>query len=95
MGEFSTSRTSKFDRLFKALVRAHVPVVGKFREMLDILETDPHNLSRQYKIKKLVDMDDGCWRLSVGVYRIRYDIEGKVVKLKSIRHRRDSYRHTS
>lgn len=92
MHVFIIDESTKFERLLETLVKKHVPIVKHYDEIILILEADPYNRSRQYKIKKLVDAEDGQWRLSVGAYRVRYDIEGRRVKLKSIRHRRDSYR---
>jgi mRNA-degrading endonuclease RelE of RelBE toxin-antitoxin system len=34
----------------------------------------------------------GQWRIRVGDYRIRYDIEGNRVLLYRVRHRKDIYR---
>lgn len=90
---FTLGETKRFRRLLDGLIRKHVPIIAYYEDAVAVLETDPYNHSRQYKIKKLTNINtgDGCWRLSVGEYRIRYDIVGTVVTLKLIRHRRDSY----
>jgi mRNA-degrading endonuclease RelE of RelBE toxin-antitoxin system len=54
--------------------------------MLEALETDP------YQGTKLTNVSVGAWRVRVGDYRIRYDIEGNQVFLYRVRHRRDIYR---
>ena len=41
---------------------------------------------------KLKDVEIGQWRLRVGDYRIRYDIDGDKVVLHLVKHRRDIYR---
>ena len=42
--------------------------------------------------KKLVGKTDpGRWRFRVGDYRVRFDIEGRVLLLYRVRHRREIY----
>jgi mRNA interferase RelE/StbE len=42
--------------------------------------------------KKLVGKTGpGCWRFRVGDYRVRFDIEGSVLFLYRVRHRREVY----
>ncbi len=93
MADFSVDVTSGFRRMIKVLARQHVPVIREYEQAIGILAHDPYNLSRQHKIKKLTDVPfgRGQWRIRVDKYRVRYDITGKTVILKSIRHRRDSY----
>jgi mRNA interferase RelE/StbE len=55
-------------------------------DMLEALERDP------YQGTKLINVSLGAWRVRVGDYRIRYDIEGNQVLLYRVRHRRDIYR---
>lgn len=43
-------------------------------------------------VRKLSATKIGVWRLRVGDYRVRYDIEGDEIRLHTIRHRRDAYR---
>jgi mRNA-degrading endonuclease RelE of RelBE toxin-antitoxin system len=64
-----------------------------FEELLYALRADPQNRSGRHKIKKLIDVKrgDGQWRIRSGVYRLRYDIDGQIVTLHSISHRRDAY----
>jgi hypothetical protein len=49
----------------------------------EVLAHDPHNRTRQHHIKKLQGTpdDEGQYRLSIGRWRFRYDIMGKVVLL--------------
>jgi mRNA interferase RelE/StbE len=55
-------------------------------EVLEGLQEDPN------RGRKLTNVRIGQWRIRVGDYRIRYDIEGTRVLLYRIRHRRDIYR---
>ncbi len=43
--------------------------------------------------KKLTAIEIGKWRTRVGNYRIRYDVEGDLILLYTIRHRKDIYKH--
>ncbi|HEX2276564.1 MAG TPA: type II toxin-antitoxin system RelE/ParE family toxin [Candidatus Tectomicrobia bacterium] len=53
---------------------------------LEALQQNPYQGSR------LTDVRIGQWRIRVGDYRIRYDIEGDRILLYRVRHRRDIYR---
>jgi mRNA interferase RelE/StbE len=59
------------------------------RRVLTALETLEQN---PYEGTKLTNVTLGAWRIRVGEYRIRYDIEGTQVLLYRVRHRRDIYR---
>jgi len=45
-----------------------------------------------YQGIKLTSIEIGKWRIRIGNYRIRYDIEGNKVILLRILHRKDIYR---
>ena len=91
---FSIQKISRFERDVNRLVRKNREVVSLYEQALTVLEVDPYNISRQYRIKKLSDVKagEGQWRLTVGRYRIRYDIKGKVVELHSFKPRPDAYK---
>ena len=55
-------------------------------EALERLQENPHQGNQ------LTDVTIGAWRIRVGDYRIRYDIEDDQVLLYRVRHRRDIYR---
>ena len=55
-------------------------------EMLERLQEDPFQGTR------LTNVAIGQWRIRVGDYRIRYDLEGEQVLLYRVRHRREIYR---
>ena len=80
---FSVRTTPRFDRLAKALRRRNKEFTARYREAIAILADDPYNHSRAHQIKKLVDVKpgEGQWRLRLGRWRFRYDIEGSEVVL--------------
>jgi mRNA interferase RelE/StbE len=59
------------------------------RRVLTVLETLAQN---PYEGTRLTNVEIGAWRIRVGDYRIRYDIEENQVLLYRVRHRRDIYR---
>jgi mRNA interferase RelE/StbE len=54
-------------------------------EVLEVLQENPQQGSQ------LTNVPIGKWRIRVGDYRIRYDIEGDQVLLYRVRHRKDIY----
>ncbi len=92
---FSVHTTPHFDRLVNALKRRHPDLADRFAEVLGILKTDPHNLSRAHDIRKLEGArpGEGRYRLRLGRWRFRYDIFGQEVWLFYCGLRReDTYR---
>jgi mRNA interferase RelE/StbE len=59
------------------------------RRVLAVLEELQDN---PYQGSKLSHIAIGQWRIRIGDYRIRYDIEGEEVLLYRVRHRREIYR---
>lgn len=68
----------------------------------DLRKIDPHDQERilealrqigqkPYAGRKVVVAETGQYRWRVGPYRIRYDIEGDIVHVLRVRHRRDAY----
>jgi mRNA interferase RelE/StbE len=55
-------------------------------EVLEALQENPQQGSQ------LTNVPIGKWRIRVGDYRIRYDIEEDQVLLYRVRHRKDIYR---
>lgn len=80
---FSVHTTPHFDRLLRKLRRRHPDLVNRYAEAVEILKTDPHNLTRADDIKKLegVRPGEGQYRLRRGRWRFRYDIFGRHVWL--------------
>jgi mRNA-degrading endonuclease RelE of RelBE toxin-antitoxin system len=85
---------SSFSRSLKKLVDKHPTLVDAYESAFEALEADPANVGRSQNIRKLnsVKPGDGQWRIRIGKYRIRYDIEPPLVILRSIKDRKDSYR---
>jgi mRNA-degrading endonuclease RelE of RelBE toxin-antitoxin system len=59
------------------------------RRILSVLEALQQN---PFQGSRLTHVRIGQWRLRVGDYRMRYDVEGPRVLLYRVRHRRDIYR---
>ena len=93
--EFEVRTTAHFDRDFWSLFRRHRELPGRYAHVTRILQTDPYNRTFSHPIKKLegVSAGEGQYRIRAGRFRFRYDIEGKVVYLKTCGLRReDTYR---
>ena len=92
---FTVYTTAHFDRDFRKLARQRGELVGAFVRVLEILQTDPFNRARVHPVKKLagVTPGEGQYRIRIGRFRFRYDVEGQIVYLKfcSLR-REDTYR---
>ena len=92
---FSVTATPHYDRLARRLLRQHREFDEAEDRAREILQEDPYNRSRRHAIKKLegVSQGDGQYRLSLGRWRFRYDIVGRVVVLHYCGLRReDTYR---
>jgi mRNA-degrading endonuclease RelE of RelBE toxin-antitoxin system len=91
---FVVQTSPHFERLFKKLRKRHPRLPELFRDVIEILEIDPYNRSREHSIKKLAGpQEDGQYRLKLGRFRFRYDVIGQVVEVKFCGLRReDTYR---
>jgi mRNA-degrading endonuclease RelE of RelBE toxin-antitoxin system len=89
--EFFVRTTSHFDRTFRKLAKKHRELVGAFATILQILKSDPYNLTRSHSIKKLegIKPGDAEYRIRVGRWRFRYDIVDRIVYLKACSLRRE------
>jgi mRNA interferase RelE/StbE len=43
-------------------------------------------------VKKLQGVDPPEYRLRVGDYRVRFDVDGETIRVLRVRHRREAYR---
>jgi len=71
---------------FKALSRV---VQNRFLVAFEKLESDPYNLSKQLRTKKLTD---GRFSLRTDRYRAIFKIDDDQIMVTVIRHRKDAYR---
>jgi mRNA-degrading endonuclease RelE of RelBE toxin-antitoxin system len=80
---FTVETTSRFDRLFRKLAKAHPELSKHLGEVTKVLQSDPYNKSRSHQIKKLVNVaaGDGQHRIRIARFRFRYDIAGSTVTL--------------
>jgi hypothetical protein len=80
---FSVRATSRYERLSTKLQKGHRDFEATEKSAVAILGADPYNRSRSHNIKKLegVQSGEGQYRLSLGRWRFRYDILGRVVLL--------------
>ncbi len=81
--------------------RYHLVISNRFRRDLRQLDATMHRRVLEaldqlqedsYRDLQLTNVQIGQWRIRVGDYRIRYDIEGERVLLYRVRHRREIYR---
>jgi mRNA-degrading endonuclease RelE of RelBE toxin-antitoxin system len=88
---FTVLTTAHFDRLAKSLRKQHQEFTARYEEGILILREDPYNRTRRYPIKKLTNIPpgEGQYRLRLGRFRFRYDIEGQEVILSRCGLRRE------
>jgi len=81
---FRVTLTTHFKRLFGKMAERNPDFVGACNQAVAMLEVDPHNVSRSYPIRKLVNVraGEGHYRLRLGRWRFRYDIVGQEVILQ-------------
>lgn len=96
MGESFQVRTSpRFDRLARKLIKKHPDFPEYFDKACALLAADPYGRSGQRyssAVRRLenVEAGDGQYRVRMGRFRLRYDINGTVVELKYCGLRRES-----
>lgn len=92
---FSLHSTPHYERLFQKLLTKHRELLSFQQTAVEILGSDPYNISRRHAIKKLegVNRGEGQYRLTLGRWRFRYDIFDRSVWLFYCGLRReDTYR---
>jgi len=91
--KFRVSAVPGFVRGLKKLLKFHNPIIPIYEKAIGILEADPYNIEQKYDIKKLggVRNGDGQFRIRIGDWRIRYDIESSEVILYSFKNRKEGY----
>ena len=92
---FVVRTTPRYERLARALLKAHAEFGAVQASARLVLGADPTNRSGAHHVKKLtnVPQGEGQWRLALGRFRFRYDIHGRevVVSYCGLR-REDTYR---
>lgn len=80
---FAVHTTPRYERLSNRLQKGHPDFESAERSAVEVLSTDPHNRTRRHHIKKLEGVPDGedRYRPSLGRWRFRYDIAGRLVEL--------------
>ena len=73
----------------KDLAKLPDEIRSKAAKALLELKNDPYS---GRNVKKLTNFDIGTWRLRIGDFRLRYDVEGSDIHLRIIKHRKDVYR---
>ena len=93
MPRYTILSTAAFERAARKLIKKVPHIEESLQSALLILEADPFNLTKRHQIKKLhgVPESEGQWRLRIGVYRLRYDVEAKTVVLRTVTHRSEAY----
>ena len=83
-----------FDRDVRRIRKRAPRMLEVLREAGALLAEDPYNLQGRADISKLVDVrsGDGQFRLRLGDWRLRYDVDGDEVVLHSMRPRCESFR---
>jgi mRNA interferase RelE/StbE len=87
---------TKFDILLSETARKQLAETGakdeaRIRRGIGQLEVDPYRPRSGADIKKLVGADPPLYRLRVGDWRALFFIDGKTVKVTSIRRRENAY----
>ena len=93
MARFTVVITSAFKRDIKRLEKFQQEIASLYEEVISVLENDPYNIARKNDIKKLggVKHGDGQFRVRIGKWRVRYDIEKNFVILYSFKDRKFGY----
>ncbi len=91
MPGFSVQTTARFERELRKLSRLHPDLAHYYARACSVLEADPYNRSRAHPIRKLegVRPVDGQYRIRLGRFRFRFDVEGQIVYLKACSLRRE------
>ena len=80
---FVVVTTSAFDRVAKSLTKHHPEFPETFANAVATLMHDPLNIRRGRQIRKLVGVafGEGQYRLRLGRWRFRYDVDERTVVL--------------
>ncbi len=90
-GKYHIIASAMFEKKYKKLLVRDGGMREFFASALAQLERDPKTLRSTKKLVGMVD-GNGEWRIRMGVYRMRYDINGDTVVLHTIGLRKDIYK---
>ncbi len=76
--------TPRFERMTQKLLKHHPELRALLDRVRDILRSDPHNRTFSHPIRKLAGatQGEGQYRLRLGRWRFRYDVQGGEVVLQ-------------
>lgn len=92
---FPIRSTPRFERRSQKLLKHHPELRALLRRVREILSSDPYNRTFTHPIKKLAGaaQGEGQYRLKLGRWRFRYDVQdGEVVLQYCGLRREDTYR---
>jgi mRNA-degrading endonuclease RelE of RelBE toxin-antitoxin system len=95
---FQVVTTPAFDRLAKGLAKGHPEFPGILAKAVATLALNTLNVRRERQVRKLVGAapGQGQYRLRIGRWRFRYDVDGRNVVLHYAGLRREeTYRETA
>lgn len=80
---FPVRGTPRFERMAQKLLKHHPELRAVIDRAREILTSDPYNRTLLHPIKKLVGAQcEGQYRLRLGRWRFRYDVQGGEVVLQ-------------
>ena len=81
---FPIRNTPHFERMTQKLLKHHPELRALLDRVREILSSDPYNLTLSHPIKKLAGaaQGEGQFRLRLGRWRFRYDVQGGEVVLQ-------------
>ena len=81
---FMVRATPRFERMTQKLLKHHPELRTLLDRVRDILSSDPHNRTFSHPIRKLAGavQGEGQYRLRLGRWRFRYDVQGGEVVLQ-------------
>ena len=88
---FTVFMTPRSRRQYEKMIRRQPGIQLQVDQLLAVLEKDPYNLTKYFDIKKLVDEQQGQWRIRSGNYRLRYDIDEEKIIIQDVFDRKKGY----
>jgi mRNA-degrading endonuclease RelE of RelBE toxin-antitoxin system len=89
--KYRISVSATFEKKYRKILRRDGGIRELFASALYLLEKDPTG-SRSTKRLVGIESGDGAWRIRMGIYRMRYDVDRQSVVLHTIGLRKDIYK---